>query len=196
MKRLSVRMMLTIFSLLFFGLVGSAYPQNNTNQQQPPDDATADVPTPIQAAPDREGPEQDDPFTRLQWEMKAWGTANADFRHNSLREAHKHNQKLGRTNGKGAEAGVSLAPDGGAGTISLSTLAPSGPTWIPIGPTGADYEQNASFTGHVRDSGRARTILPHPTDPNTLYFLTSGGGLWKTTNFESGNTTWTPLTDN
>ena len=201
MKHLSLRLVLIIFLFLFFGLAGSAYSQNTTPPQKTPDDTTADVPTPVVLAPDgqpaldREGPEQDDPFLRLQWEMKAWGTANADFRHNSLREAHKHNLKLGRTHGQGAEAGVSLAGDGGAGIISQGPLTPSGPTWIPIGPTGADYEENSSFTGHVRDSGRARTILPHPTDPNTLYFLTSGGGLWKTTNFESATTTWAPLTD-
>ena len=29
------------------------------------------------------------------------------------------------------------------------------------------YEQNGSFTGHVRDSGRARTILPHPRTPTS-----------------------------
>ena len=43
--------------------------------------------------------------------------------------------------------------------------------------------------------GRARTILPHPTDPNIVYFLTSGGGLWRTNNWTSANTTWSVLTD-
>jgi hypothetical protein len=139
--------------------------------------------------------EQDDPGLRLEWEKKAWGTANPEFRRHALREANKHNQRLGRIRGGGAEAGASLG--GGAST---SRLAPnslvSGPVWISLGPTGAESEQNGSFTGLVRDSGRARTILPHPTDPNILYFLTSGGGLWKTTNFESGSTTWKSLTDN
>src|SRR5207245_8442508 len=70
----------------------------------------------------------------------------------------------------------------------------SGPVWVPIGPTGADYEQNG-LTYLERDSGRARKILPHPTDPDTLFFLTSGGGLWVTHDFTAGSTTWTPLTD-
>ncbi|HEY8231736.1 MAG TPA: hypothetical protein VIJ10_03640, partial [Vicinamibacteria bacterium] len=70
-----------------------------------------------------------------------------------------------------------------------------GPRWVSIGPTGADYEQNGSFTGKVRDSGRARTILPHPWDKDVVYFLTSGGGLWRTDNWTSENTRWKPLTD-
>ena len=47
----------------------------------------------------------------------------------------------------------------------------------------------------MRDSGRARTILPHPTNADIVYFLTSGGGLWRTNNWSSPNTEWTPLTD-
>ena len=70
----------------------------------------------------------------------------------------------------------------------------SGPVWVPIGPTGADYEQN-SYSGLERDSGRARTILPDPTDANTVYLLTSGGGLWVTHNFTVSQSTWTALTD-
>ena len=65
-----------------------------------------------------------------------------------------------------------------------------GPKWVSIGPAGADYEQNGSFTGHVGDSGRARTILPHPTNPDIVYVLTSGGGLWRTNNWQSSETTW------
>lgn len=40
--------------------------------------------------------------------------------------------------------------------------------------------------------GRADRIAFHPTDPNTYYVGSSGGGLWKTTN---DGTSWTPLTD-
>ena len=48
----------------------------------------------------------------------------------------------------------------------------------------------------MRDSGRARTILPHPVDPEIVYFLTSGGGLWRTNNWSATSPKWTPLTDN
>jgi hypothetical protein len=111
--------------------------------------------------------DRDDPNSRLQWEREAWGIANPAFRANAIKEGKKHSDKKNAF----------------------------GPKWVSIGPTGADYEQNGSFTGHVRDSGRARTILPHPTDPNIVYFLTSGGGLWRTNNWQSANTTWTVLTD-
>ena len=111
--------------------------------------------------------EQDDPTARSAWQRAAWGTVTPSFRALSMREAGKHN---GRKN----------AP---------------GPKWVNIGPEGADYQQNGSFTGHVRDSGRVRTVLPHPTNRDIVYVLTSGGGLWRTSNWSSPATKWTPLTD-
>lgn len=45
------------------------------------------------------------------------------------------------------------------------------------------------------DSGRLRTILPSPNNPNLVYVLSSGGGLWKTENFLSALPDWEPLTD-
>ncbi len=111
--------------------------------------------------------DKDDPSSRLEWERKAWGVVTPDFRSTAIKEGRKHADKKNAF----------------------------GPKWVSIGPTGAEYEQNGSFTGHVRDSGRARTILPHPTNPDVVYFLTSGGGLWRTNNWTSDNTTWTVLTD-
>ncbi len=40
-----------------------------------------------------------------------------------------------------------------------------------------------------------RTILPHPTNPDIVYVLTSEGGLWKATNFTQNKRNWVPLTD-
>lgn len=111
--------------------------------------------------------DRDDPSTRLEWERQAWGLVSPTFRRNAIREGKRHFERRHFF----------------------------GPTWVNIGPETADFEQNGSFTGHVRDSGRARTILPHPTNPNIVYFLTSGGGLWKTNNWMSANTTWDVLTD-
>lgn len=76
----------------------------------------------------------------------------------------------------------------GAGTI------PGTPQWFNIGPLRSNHIQNGVLLT-VTDSGRARTILPHPTNPNILYFLTSSGGLWKTTNFQSNKPNWVALTD-
>jgi hypothetical protein len=173
----------------------------NANQNNRPNDATtsSSVATPPHSDGDndKEEADQDDPSLRLLWQRQASGPASNELKQNTLKETAKHNRRS-KKNGKGAEsvagtAGASLAT---GGNVDTSTLSASGGQWIPVGPTGADYEQNGSFTGHVRDSGRARTILPHPTNPDILYFLTSGGGLWKTTNFTSSHTTWTQLTDN
>jgi hypothetical protein len=115
----------------------------------------------------REGAEKDDPTYRLEWQRKAWGVPTASFRDLALRYGSEHS----------------------------SRKHSRGPRWVNIGPTDAEYEQNGSFTGKVRDSGRARTVLPHPWDPDVVYFLTSGGGLWKTDNWTSKHTRWTALTD-
>ena len=68
------------------------------------------------------------------------------------------------------------------------------PRWKSIGPVAAQVAQNDIYLNAV-DSGRIRTILPHPTDPNTVLILSSGGGLWKTNNFNSPSPTWVALTD-
>src|SRR6266851_887738 len=68
------------------------------------------------------------------------------------------------------------------------------PSWRSLGPTQAKYQTNG-VTLQVSDSGRIRTILPHPTDPDTVYVLTSGGGLWKTTTFTHTNPRWVAKTD-
>ena len=94
-------------------------------------------------------------MARLQWQREAWGVVTPAFRPTAIKEGKNHGDRKN-------------AP---------------GPKWVSIGPTAADFEQNGSFTGHESDSGRARVILPHPTNPDIVYFLTSGGGLWRTNNW-------------
>ncbi len=169
--------------LLGVGLAGFA--PNAWPQSAPavPDDSTADVEEQRQAIArarslaaaeveaeeraGREGAEKDDPTYRLDWQRKAWGVTTASFRDLALKSGRDHSSR------KHAR----------------------GPRWVNIGPTGADYEQNGSFTGKVRDSGRARTILTHPWDADVVYFLTSGGGLWRTDNWTAEHTRWKTLTD-
>ena len=122
---------------------------------------------------------QDDPRARSEWQRHDRGIPSVEFERQLLRLRQ-------------SRSGL-LTGDAATGTVNATST--SGPIWVPIGPTGADYEQNGPASGLVRDSGRARTILPHPTDANTLYFLTSGGGLWVTHNFTASPPTWTPLTD-
>jgi len=133
-----------------------------------PDDATVGLPL-VERDPDAKAPppEPDKPTLRLQWQRQAWGKVNPEFRENEHREGKKH---TGRKNARG-------------------------PRWVNIGPSGARYAQNGSFTGFVTDSGRARTILPHPTNPEIVYVLTSGGGLWRTDGWTSAAPRWEVLTD-
>lgn len=75
-------------------------------------------------------------------------------------------------------------------------IAPKGfPTWKPIGPVRSQYLFNGVTVTGFSDAGRVAKILPHPTDPKTVYVLFSGGGLWKTSNFNADTPTWKPLTD-
>ena len=145
-----------------------------------PDDGAAGLPRPnpprAVARPGGEEGIGDDATARLLSQRKEFGSPGPDFRRRLMQERSRR-QSLDR-----------------AARASISSGGP-GPVWVPIGPEGADYETNGFPTGYVRDSGRVRKILPHPTDPDTLYLLTSGGGLWVTHNFTSASTTWTPLTD-
>lgn len=129
------------------------------------------------------GPDRDDPTTRMRWQRLINGIPTREFK----QQLFRLREERGARERVAALAKQGRAPD-------PSTIVPVSPAWVPIGPTGADFLQNF-FTLNESDSGRARTILPHPNDPDTLYFLTSGGGLWVTHNFTAVNTTWTPLTD-
>lgn len=138
--------------------------------QAVPDDETPTIDTLADGEGDRAngGAVQDKPTVRLMWQRKAWGTVTPAFRATATSEGRSHGDKKNIT----------------------------GPRWVSIGPTTAAYQQNGSFTGHVQDSGRARVILPHPTHPETVYMLTSGGGLWRTDNWSKKSPDWTVLTDN
>src|SRR6185369_11148128 len=76
-----------------------------------------------------------------------------------------------------------------------SKKAPTvGGAWTSIGPSNITRFQNG--VNKAKDnSGRMRTILPDPRRGDTVYLLTSGGGLWKTTNFSASQPTWVPKTD-
>ncbi len=135
---------------------------------QVPDDETPGIPI-IEGELDARGraPEPDKPTLRKEWQRQAWGLVTPTFRANVLNEARKHN------NIKNAR----------------------GPKWVSIGPWGQEFGQNGSFSGRFIDSGRGRGILAHPTNPDIVYFLTSGGGLWRTNNWSSANVQWQPLGD-
>ena len=58
-----------------------------------------------------------------------------------------------------------------------------GANWTSLGPN--------SSSGGYGGIGRINRVAFHPSDANTFYACTAGGGLWKTSN---GGTSWTTLT--
>ncbi len=133
------------------------------------------------ADPDRDGVEKDNPLERLKAQEREYGKITPQYRNKVYNEVLKHNQRLQR-NTSGVTTGTPGQPTSGA-------------TWVNIGPFGQQFGQNGTYTGNDADSGRLRTILAHPTDPNIVYILSSAGGLWKTTNFEDATPNWAPKTD-
>lgn len=114
-------------------------------------------------------------FGRLEWLKARFGTIPENFSQQMVAELQRQR---------------SLYPQLAPG----ATAAPGTPAWTSIGPTRANKTQN-DIKLSVTDSGRLRNILPDPNDPNTLYVLSSSGGLWKTTNFEAPYPDWKPITD-
>jgi hypothetical protein len=81
------------------------------------------------------------------------------------------------------------------GNLLPGASAPAGvPGWRSLGPGNAKYQRNGVVL-KVADSGRVRNVLQSADDPDTVYVLTSGGGLWKTTTFSQTNPRWSALTD-
>ncbi len=171
MRALSSNRFGLVLSAALFGIASTGWTQS---QDVKPVDSTESV-AKTGGDPDANGAgiDQDDATARLEWQRGAWGVVTPGFRSLAMKEGRGHGDRKDREDRRGV----------------------NGPRWVNIGPTGADYEQNGSFTGHVRDSGRARTILPHPTNKNIVYVLTSGGGLWQTNNWAAADTKWRVLTD-
>jgi hypothetical protein len=120
--------------------------------------------------------ELDDPKARQEALQESRG-GNPHFKAHALLEAARERGQFGH-----------LLP--GIANANASGI----PRWFNIGPIKNDYIQNG-VTLRVTDSGRMRTILVHPRNPDIVYLLTSSGGLWKTENFTSQHPHWEPKTD-
>lgn len=75
----------------------------------------------------------------------------------------------------------------------------AGNAWVNLGPRTANFEVNGVKYFKV-DSGRPRTILVHPANPDILYMATSGGGVWKTFDATApidatNGPHWSPITE-
>ncbi|MFY9233719.1 MAG: hypothetical protein WAO58_04580 [Fimbriimonadaceae bacterium] len=60
----------------------------------------------------------------------------------------------------------------------------------PMG--GGAFPASWSWIGPGRIGGRLRAIIIHPTQTNTIWIGSAGGGIWKTTD---GGSSWVPLDD-
>ncbi len=123
-------------------------------------------------------PNGEDPEARMEWMRERFdGDLGADFTQLVLQEVTK-DQAAGpgplRWNGAVEAAGPGQ--------------------WFSIGPVRSDWIRNGVRVT-ASDTGRIRTILPHPVNPDILYLLTSSGGLWKTSDFTQPRPTWIPLSD-
>ncbi|MFN8010175.1 MAG: immunoglobulin domain-containing protein [Holophagaceae bacterium] len=132
----------------------------------------------------------DDPAGRLEWwRQRIGGDLSPEFMARTMREAER--QRLLYPDhflpeGAGAARAI---PDGTPLAVAIGAS-----TWTNLGPTKSNKIQNGVVLTKV-NSGRLRTILPDPVDPNTLYVLSSGGGLWKTTNLLDANPVWRAISD-
>lgn len=166
----------TFWAICVCLLLTSAFAEKAPNLKSDPNDSG--YVSPYLASIDRAAitKESDDPRARQEALRESRG-GNPRFKVQMLQEAAKERLRFGH-----------LLPGAAA------AAAPGTPHWINIGPTRNDYIQNG-VTLSVTDSGRMRSILPDPTNPDVVYLLTSSGGLWKTTNFTAAQPQWEPKTD-
>jgi len=133
-----------------------------------------------QTASATEAEREDGVRERIEWLRDRFGELGQDFARRVADEAAKergrHPEHFVSTDGPSAAA------IGG------------GYAWRNLGPTSSNKIQNG-VTLNKTQSGRLRVILPHPSDPETVYVLAATGGLWKTTNFQAAETVWVPKTD-
>ena len=175
MKHLSRGLVLLMLALAVPGLAQDS----QRSQPVPPEDGSTDP----RSLGIRERDDND------AWERREWlrerfgGELDKDFSQRVLKEAAKE-----RSRHPGHFVPATK------GSASLLTLAPATSAWSNLGPTSSNKIQNF-YTLHKVNSGRLRAILPHPTDPNTVYVLAAGGGLWKTTDFLDAEPQWVPKTD-
>ena len=119
--------------------------------------------------------ELDNPKARQEALRESRG-GNPLFRLHALREAARERARFGPMLPTVAAASAATPV---ATSFATSFAASASGHWVNIGPTKNDYIQNG-VTLHVTDSGRMRTILINPENPDIVYLLTSSGGLWKT----------------
>ena len=142
----------------------------------PRDDAYVSPHRPSTTLTAQDVPIKDDALGRIDWMREVMGgDLTPEFMEAVMLAADAQRQQYG--------------PDG-RGAIKVA----AGGAWTNIGPDRSNWIQNG-LQVQESDTGRVRTFLVHPTNPDVLYVLTSSGGLWKTTNFSDPRPAWRTTTD-
>src|SRR6266540_1378747 len=145
-------------------------------QTVPRDDGYISPHQPSQILTAEKVPIKDDALGRIDWQREVMGgDLTPEFMEAMMLAADAQRAQYG--------------PDG-RGAIQV----PAGGTWTNIGPYRSNWIQNGLMV-QESDTGRVRTFLVHPSNPDVLYVLTSSGGLWKTTNFGDPRPAWRATTD-
>ena len=93
-----------------------------------------------------------------------------------------------------AAAGTSCNAPRGAGEMQPEPVLVQGAlngataTWPAQGPSPITSGQTENLNPNNEVSGAIRVVLPHPTDPNTLYLGAVNGGIWRTSNATAAST--------
>lgn len=164
-------------SALVVALAASAYTVLGQGPQQtlPREDGYVNTHRPAVEPTDVNAPIKDDAAGRYNWMRETLGgDLKPEFIEALMAAADAQRAQYG--------------PDG-RGAIKVA-----GGQWTNIGPYRSNWIQNG-LQVQESDTGRIRTFLVHPTNPDILYVLTSSGGLWKTTNFSAPRPGWQAMTD-
>jgi hypothetical protein len=146
------------------------------SQNGPRDDAYVSPHRPATTLTAQDVPIKDDALGRIDWMREVMGgDLTPEFMEAMMIAADKQRELYGPA---------------GRGAIQVA----GGNAWTNIGPDRSNWIQNG-LQVQESDTGRVRTFLIHPTNPDVVYVLTSSGGLWKTTNFSDPRPTWRVTTD-
>lgn len=133
--------------------------------------------------------EEDDAKLRLLMQLVEWGPRSPAAQAEILQTARAEHVKATAMRDAYSPAARS-APN-----APLTPTPPGNVAWTSLGPSAARMQFNGTYyTG--MDSGRITAIRTDPRAVNTVYLATSGGGVWKTVNFDATDPTWQPITDN
>ncbi|MSU60792.1 MAG: LEPR-XLL domain-containing protein [Pedosphaera sp.] len=67
--------------------------------------------------------------------------------------------------------------------------------WVEQGPFVTSGNSNTKVPPDNPVVGAVNSVVFHPTDPAIAFLASVSGGVWKTTNFNTANPSWTPVGD-